>query len=281
MVAGFIYKHAQSTRLILHNDDDNVFFWVDEGHLPGAIIATTLHSIHFANGFADINGADSLVKLPAKHKLHIGSKIKAEIIAPPQKGKGAKAIWAKSETPECPPNIYHYIAKNYPPYLQFTTNNRAIWAEFRQKLPEFSIECMDNSPGPNERAILDYAGQTSYNAPFDLLIHCHATAVGTIIDIDSHRAFGLIKNDNDVIYYNQKICPALAQIIALKSLSGLVMIDFLKPKNRTLMKNILPNLKAQLKNHFVRGQVLGFGPAGLCECTFDWGVAPINERINF
>ena len=85
----------------------------------------------------------------------------------------------------------------------------------------------------------------------------------TAIDVNSHRSHQ--RNWDDI---NHTALNDIIRLISLRRLSGLIVVDLLKSKNRQALNNTVHALRQKLKSHpLIKAECLGITMSGLAEIT--------------
>ena len=127
-----------------------------------------------------------------------------KINAKPQKGKGAKCTMMPADSLPLNLDIWDYIQANFHPQSAITIGGRDLWAAAKQKIPQFKLTCLDKNNIFDHQHIYQHAVSDKQISENGTIFQIHATPAGTIIDIDSDRNFVQLKNDNDIMDFNQK-----------------------------------------------------------------------------
>ena len=110
----------------------------------------------------------------------------------------------------------------------------------------------------------------------------------TAIDVNMGNVTNMNKGDDAVFRFNKTACRTIAQHIVLRNISGLIVIDFVRIKNRGMMKHIPKVLQSHMRAFDAYGvwDVMDITKSGLVEMTrkrtspslADMVLAPVGDR---
>ena len=101
----------------------------------------------------------------------------------------------------------------------------------------------------------------------------------TAIDINSAAAGGRGNAERNALAVNLAALPEIARQLRLRSLSGLIVIDFLALKDPAARKQVVRALQRELKNDPEPTRVFPMAPSGLVEMTRRRGRWPLHEIL--
>ncbi len=96
-----------------------------------------------------------------------------------------------------------------------------------------------------------------------------STEALTSIDVNTGNATDMNKGDEALFRFNKTACRTIAQHIVLRGISGLIVIDFVRMKNRGMMKQMPKILQSQMRTFDPIGvwDVMDITKSGLLEMT--------------
>lgn len=89
----------------------------------------------------------------------------------------------------------------------------------------------------------------------------------TAIDVNMGASGGRMKSDNAIRNANQAAAREAARQIRLRNIGGLILVDFISMKNKAHRKQLVDQLRREMRDDPVRHDVLGMTPGGLVEIT--------------
>lgn len=89
----------------------------------------------------------------------------------------------------------------------------------------------------------------------------------TAIDVNMGASGGRMKSDNAIRNANQAAASEAALQIRLRNIGGLILVDFISMKNKAHRKQLVDQLRREMRDDPVRHDVLGMTPGGLVEIT--------------
>ena len=89
----------------------------------------------------------------------------------------------------------------------------------------------------------------------------------TAIDVNMGGSGGSMKSDNAIRNANLAAAGEAARQIRLRNIGGLILVDFISMKNKAHRKQLVDQLRREMRDDPVRHDVLGMTPGGLLEIT--------------
>lgn len=105
------------------------------------------------------------------------------------------------------------------------------------------------------------------------------TEIAVMVDVDTAGLSYSVTQQQKISVMNLAVLKKTFQLAKARDWSGLILIDLLKPKNPMTQYNLLPEAKKLFKAIGLKGDILGFGPAGLLEITLQRQTSPLIERL--
>ena len=89
----------------------------------------------------------------------------------------------------------------------------------------------------------------------------------TAIDVNMGGSGGRMRSDDAIRKANETAAREAARQIRLRNIGGLIVVDFISMKNKAHRKQLVEQLRREMRGDRVRHDVLGMTPAGLVEIT--------------
>jgi ribonuclease G len=89
----------------------------------------------------------------------------------------------------------------------------------------------------------------------------------TVIDVNTGKYTGKKLLEDTIFTLNKEACHEIARQVRLRSLGGILLIDFIDMQEEHHRQEVLDTLKAELNRDRVKTVVHGYTTLGLVECT--------------
>ena len=89
----------------------------------------------------------------------------------------------------------------------------------------------------------------------------------TVIDVNTGKAIKGKNTEKSFLKINKEAAEAIAKVIRLRNISGIIIIDFINMKEIESIKELLDYLKKQLDKDEVKVTFVDMTPLGLVELT--------------
>ncbi|MFC4403977.1 ribonuclease E/G [Gracilibacillus xinjiangensis] len=158
------------------------------------------------------------------------------------------------------------------PLTEIIFDQKQIMKQMQQKFPDLADKMLykQSVSLPGDKSIdqiLEEAVQPTVRTKDGIVLTIEQTEGLTVIDIDSSQYQSRQNRRSTLYHINQKSIRPIATEIRKRNISGIILIDFLKMKNREEQQHILQLLRKELACDPIRTEVYGFTKLGLAEMT--------------
>lgn len=172
-------------------------------------------------------------------------------------------------------------------YQEIVTENVSLYPDLltycNKNLPDKGVRLYEDKMMPlNKLYAVNTKAECAFNAQIWLksgaYLVIEPTEALTVIDVNSGKYEG--KKDVDNIFaINMEAASEIALQLRLRNLSGIIIVDFISMKDKTLEKELLAHLRTLVKNDRRKTTIVDITPLGLVEITRKRDKASLKEQF--